>query len=235
MHRGEMVLKIVLDGKFVDIHIEEGQILMLPKRIPHSPQRFKNTIGLVIERERLKNEFDSMRWYVQNKIDDDAQILYEEYFHCYDLGTQLKPVIERYEASEQKRTNKPIPNDLSISPPITPSNETQIPLPFNLKDWIVSKNQTVQNSQEGFEPIFLTDEVSMVFFSGSNSSKNIFNTGNSETWIWQLKSTVEVSTGSNSSQNTVNLNEGDCVLIPQNSTYRMYRGNDSQGLTIKMK
>ena len=38
------------------------QIFLLPGRIPHSPQRFDNTVGLVIERDRHKDtEKDGLR------------------------------------------------------------------------------------------------------------------------------------------------------------------------------
>lgn len=37
------------------------QIFLLPAGVPHSPQRFANTVGLVIERRRLKTELDGLR------------------------------------------------------------------------------------------------------------------------------------------------------------------------------
>ena len=37
------------------------QCYLHPSRIPHSPQRYENTVGLVIERERSKEEFDGLR------------------------------------------------------------------------------------------------------------------------------------------------------------------------------
>ena len=37
---GQMLLKTVQDGEFVDIPIGEGEIFLLPPRVPHSPQRF---------------------------------------------------------------------------------------------------------------------------------------------------------------------------------------------------
>lgn len=40
------------DGKFEDMPIREGDIFMLPGDVPHSPQRFENTVGLVIEQKR---------------------------------------------------------------------------------------------------------------------------------------------------------------------------------------
>ena len=50
---GEMVLKTIQGGKVVDIPIRAGEIFLLPGRIPHSPQRMPNSVGLVIERKRL--------------------------------------------------------------------------------------------------------------------------------------------------------------------------------------
>ncbi len=49
---GDMLLKTVQDGKMVDVPIREGEILLLPPNVPHSPRRFANTVGLVIERQR---------------------------------------------------------------------------------------------------------------------------------------------------------------------------------------
>ena len=53
------------DGERVDIRIGEGEILLLPPKVPHSPQRFENTVGLVIERKRLPEELADVtlkRW-----------------------------------------------------------------------------------------------------------------------------------------------------------------------------
>ena len=37
---GDMVLRIMQDGKPKDINIKEGEIFLLPPKVPHSPQRF---------------------------------------------------------------------------------------------------------------------------------------------------------------------------------------------------
>ena len=49
---GDMLLKVIIDNKRVDIPIKEGEIFLLPKNVPHSPQRYEGTIGLVIEYKR---------------------------------------------------------------------------------------------------------------------------------------------------------------------------------------
>ncbi|NXX61722.1 3HAO dioxygenase, partial [Scopus umbretta] len=87
---GDMCLKIIENGKKKDIVIREGEMFLLPARIPHSPQRYTDTVGLVIERERLKTETDGLRYYVG----ESTNVLFEKWFHCEDLGTQLKPIIQ---------------------------------------------------------------------------------------------------------------------------------------------
>lgn len=99
---GDMVLKVIEDGEFRDITIQEGEIFLLPSLVPHSPQRFANTVGMVVERQRSPEELDHLRWYCESC----GEILYDESFHCTDLGTQLKPVIERFHGSEALRTCK---------------------------------------------------------------------------------------------------------------------------------
>ena len=46
MRKGDMTLKIVEQGKPKDVHIKEGQVFLLPARIPHSPQRQTNTVSI---------------------------------------------------------------------------------------------------------------------------------------------------------------------------------------------
>jgi 3-hydroxyanthranilate 3,4-dioxygenase len=99
---GDITVKIIEDGKPKDIHIKEGDMFYLPPRIPHSPQRPANTIGLVIERKRDDNELDGFQWYCENC---NAK-LYEEFVKLENIVTQLPPIFERFWNDEQKRTCK---------------------------------------------------------------------------------------------------------------------------------
>lgn len=99
---GEMLLKTIQDGERVDIPIGEGEILLLPPKVPHSPQRFENTVGLVIERKRLPEELDGFMWFCDNC---DSK-LYEEYLYISDIVGQLPPIFDRFYGSEQNRTCK---------------------------------------------------------------------------------------------------------------------------------
>ncbi len=89
---GDMLLKTQQNGKVVDVPIREGEIFLLPSNIPHSPQRFADTVGLVIERKRRPEENDGLMWY----CDKCNTKLYEEYFHLDNIETQLPPVFDRF-------------------------------------------------------------------------------------------------------------------------------------------
>jgi 3-hydroxyanthranilate 3,4-dioxygenase len=97
---GDMVLKTQQDGKAVDVPIREGEIFLLPPRMPHSPQRFESTVGLVIERQRAAHEKDGLQWY----CDECNHLLYEEYFHLQNVETDFPPVFDRFFATEKNRT-----------------------------------------------------------------------------------------------------------------------------------
>ncbi|MDH3747110.1 MAG: 3-hydroxyanthranilate 3,4-dioxygenase [Gammaproteobacteria bacterium] len=97
---GEMMLRTIQNDSRVDISIDEGEILLLPPSVPHSPQRFVNTIGLVVERKRLDTELDGFLWYCDN-CDNK---LYEEYIYIADIVNQLPPIFEHFYDSREHRT-----------------------------------------------------------------------------------------------------------------------------------
>lgn len=97
---GNMVLRVQEDGKPVDIPINEGEIFLLPAKVPHSPQRQENTVGLVIEKVRQEGMTDGLQWYCQNCNSK----IYEEYFFLENIVSQMQPVFERFYASEEART-----------------------------------------------------------------------------------------------------------------------------------
>jgi 3-hydroxyanthranilate 3,4-dioxygenase len=99
---GDMVLRVVEDGRVKDINIREGQMFLLPSFVPHSPQRQANTVGLVVERHRKPSEPDKFQWYCGSC----STLLYEETVAVTDIVAQLPPVFERYEARLEHRTCK---------------------------------------------------------------------------------------------------------------------------------
>ncbi|SVD67052.1 uncharacterized protein METZ01_LOCUS419906 [marine metagenome] len=97
---GAMILRIRENGKPKDINIDEGEIFLLPPRIPHSPQRFENTVGLVIERKRREGELDAFQWY----CDSCHELLYEKYLPLTNIVTQLPPIFENFWNDDNART-----------------------------------------------------------------------------------------------------------------------------------
>lgn len=74
-----------------------------PGNTPHNPVRYANTTGVVMERKRPAETLDRLRWYCVKGMHASPTMIREEVFHCEDLGTQLKPLIERWQRYEQLR------------------------------------------------------------------------------------------------------------------------------------
>ncbi|EEH10185.1 3-hydroxyanthranilate 3,4-dioxygenase [Histoplasma capsulatum G186AR] len=102
-HRGPMLLKTVDTSTspptFHDTPIHEGSLFLLPANTPHSPVRFADTVGIVVEMPRADGAEDTLRWYCGGC----KGVVWETSFVCTDLGTQVKEVVERFAADEGKR------------------------------------------------------------------------------------------------------------------------------------
>ncbi|BAM79511.1 3-hydroxyanthranilate 3,4-dioxygenase [Cyanidioschyzon merolae strain 10D] len=101
---GDISLKIVDEHQsppaFKEVRIREGELFVLPARVPHSPQRPAGTVGLVIERKRAADDLDILRWYCQSC----SAVLHSSEFHCKDIGKDLVPIIREYFADRCLRT-----------------------------------------------------------------------------------------------------------------------------------
>lgn len=99
---GDMVLRVMEEGKPRDIKIREGETFLLPPHMHHSPQRFANTIGIVVERKRTADELDGFLWYCENCNTK----LYEEYIPLENIVSDLPKVFERFWNNDENRTCK---------------------------------------------------------------------------------------------------------------------------------
>lgn len=62
--RGNMVLRVMEDGRPRDVPIREGEILLLPGHVRHSPQRPEpGSVGLVVEKIRPAEVDDGFEWF----------------------------------------------------------------------------------------------------------------------------------------------------------------------------
>ena len=99
---GDILVKIQENGKSVDVPIKEGDIFLLPPMVPHSPIRPANSVGLVIEMKRKKEEQDGLMWF----CDKCNNKLYEEKFPLTSIENDFIPVFKKFYASEDLRTCK---------------------------------------------------------------------------------------------------------------------------------
>ena len=99
---GDMILKIIDDGKFIDVPINEGEIYYLPPKVPHSPQRFKDTVGLVIEQKRPDGMLDACVWFCKNCTSE----LHRENFLLVNIVSDLPIIFDKYYSNKSYCTCK---------------------------------------------------------------------------------------------------------------------------------
>ncbi len=99
---GDIIVRIQENGAPRDIQIKAGEMFLLPPKVPHSPQRPSDSVGLVIERYRRENENDGFQWFCENC----NNLLHEEYFVLTDIVKQLPEVMKNFYNSPEKRTCK---------------------------------------------------------------------------------------------------------------------------------
>lgn len=97
---GDIVLKVIDEGVPKDIHIREGEMFLLPPKVPHSPQRGANTVGLVIEYPREKGVQDALLWFCENCTTK----LYEEDFTLDNIETDMPKIFDKYYGDTDKRS-----------------------------------------------------------------------------------------------------------------------------------
>jgi 3-hydroxyanthranilate 3,4-dioxygenase len=99
---GDIIVTIQEDGKAVQVPIKEGEIFLLPPKVPHNPIRFKNTIGLVMERRRRSGEMDGLMWFCEKC----NHKLFEEKFVLNDIASQFQGIFEKFYNSIELKTCK---------------------------------------------------------------------------------------------------------------------------------
>ncbi len=119
--KGDIAVRVrPLDGsKPHDVVIKEGELFLLPRWLPHRPQRPANTVGLIVEFPRGtdlngKPQTDALRWYcpacdalvhetqwLLKKIDEDLKVIMEDFWSgpvSRRTCTRCDTVIERASA-----------------------------------------------------------------------------------------------------------------------------------------
>ena len=98
--QGDIVVRIVEDGKIKDIPVREGETFFIPGNVPHSPTRPPNTLGLVVERRRPPGELEHLQFYC-----DNCHALVEDIeFDCKDIVVHFKQAMEDFWADAKRST-----------------------------------------------------------------------------------------------------------------------------------
>ena len=98
--KGDIEVTIQEDGKAVKIPIREGEMYLHPAKVPHSPARPANSVGLVIERRRESGHTDGLMWF----CDHCNNKLHDTYFHLNDVEKDFLPRFRAFFNSEELRT-----------------------------------------------------------------------------------------------------------------------------------
>lgn len=130
--KGDVAVRIrPLDGsKPHEVVIKEGELYLLPRWVPHRPQRPAGTLGLIAEFPRGLDasgnpQPDALRWYcpkcdtlvhearwILNKIDEDLKIIMEDFWGGDEMRRtcqQCGHVIQRAGAIELRKGGKVAP------------------------------------------------------------------------------------------------------------------------------
>jgi len=97
---GNITVRIQEDGKAVDIPVNEGEMFLLPAKIPHSPMRSEGSIGLVVELKRSKDDKDGLMWFCDNCNNK----LHESKFQLTNIEKDFLPRFKEYYGSNEMRT-----------------------------------------------------------------------------------------------------------------------------------
>lgn len=98
--KGDMVLRLWIDGAPKDVPIREGEIFLLPPNVPHSPQRpVEGSVGLVIERQRPDGLLDAFQWY----CDGCGGIVHKAEVQLSSIVKDLPPIFQSFYDNVEKR------------------------------------------------------------------------------------------------------------------------------------
>jgi 3-hydroxyanthranilate 3,4-dioxygenase len=101
--KGDMVLKVVDDGKHYDVPIREGEIFLLPAHVRHSPQRpQEGSVGLVVEPKRPEGWLDAFEWYCF----ECSNLVHRVELDLVSIVDDLPPLYKEFYGNNKARTCK---------------------------------------------------------------------------------------------------------------------------------
>lgn len=98
--KGDIVVRIIEDGKIKDVVIREGETFFIPSNVPHSPTRPPGTIGVVVELRRPSGETEHMQFYCEKC----QKLVYDKEFDCADIVEHFAEAMKEFWADEKLST-----------------------------------------------------------------------------------------------------------------------------------
>ncbi|MFC9690397.1 3-hydroxyanthranilate 3,4-dioxygenase [Kribbella sp. NPDC056951] len=98
--KGELRVNVMTEDGPATVEVNAGEMWVLPRNMPHSPQRGPDSIGLVIERVREQGTLEKFRWY----CGECSAIVHEVELQVTDIVADLPPVFAAFYESEEART-----------------------------------------------------------------------------------------------------------------------------------
>jgi 3-hydroxyanthranilate 3,4-dioxygenase len=126
--KGDIVVRIIEDGKIKDVPVREGETFFIPGGVPHSPTRPPNTIGVVVELRRPPGETEHLQFYCESC----GKLVYDKEFDCADIVEHFSRAMEEFWADPKlstcqacgARVKKPTPiKRITFSPKIVIERE----------------------------------------------------------------------------------------------------------------
>ena len=97
--RGNMVLRVMEGGHPRDVPIREGEILLIPGHLRHSPQRPEpGSVGLVVEKVRPAEVMDGFEWYCPNC----AALVHRVEVNVKNIVSDLPPLFEQFYSGKRE-------------------------------------------------------------------------------------------------------------------------------------
>lgn len=100
--QGDIVVRIIEDGRIRDVPVREGETFFIPGGVPHSPTRPPGTIGVVVELRRPPGEVEHLQFYCERC----EKLVYDKEFDCADIVEHFAQAMEDFWADPKLSTCK---------------------------------------------------------------------------------------------------------------------------------
>jgi 3-hydroxyanthranilate 3,4-dioxygenase len=101
--RGNAYLNLWIDGAAKRVDLREGDVMLLPPHVRHSPQRPEmDSACLVIERTRPEGELDGFEWYCDGP-NGCGHLVHRTAVQLKNIVTDLPPLFDAFYRDENMR------------------------------------------------------------------------------------------------------------------------------------